>query len=467
MATFPELPPFTTAALCASGKACGVCQRRHAGKPFRDTHAQWYRVVGDDGALVCGKPWEEDPPPREDRRRELLARINSRPRNPAALLDWKFNGPKDQRDRFTDGMVVDAIRAMPRDDAEAMYGRLMATRGSCQAPMRRWLRANWPHQQTLFIRQNEGLGDVTALSGALRDLHLAHPGRFRVVFRGWAGDMFRGCPWVQEIDRATPIAKGRRWNADEIPVECYLNEFRDADGREHVQAVLTRKLSEAIGLPIPVTRWGGDIRLTDEEKAQPVPWTDAARGRAVWLLWAGAKRGGGAMTVKQPDPAVLQRVVDALADRVLFVQLGSNVPSHFHARLRGTFDHCELPHERTFRKGVIAAYHADGILSPISWGMWLAASVELPSGRERRAAVVMAGGRETRTLIELPNQTILDTIGELDCCERGACWKERVEDGARRCLKVLPATRDRPPLAACMAMPNAAERIVEAIENYL
>jgi len=71
-------------------------------------------------------------------------------------------------------------------------------------------------------------------------------------------------------------------------------------------------------------------------------------------------------------------------------------------------------------------YYADGILCPVTLHMHLAAAVPLPPGRKRlRSCVVIAGGREPAHWEQYPGHHYLHTIGALECCATGGCWKSR------------------------------------------
>jgi hypothetical protein len=87
--------------------------------------------------------------------------------------------------------------------------------------------------------------------------------------------------------------------------------------------------------------------------------------------------------------------------------------------------------------------------------MHLAHWVERPAWVPfRRPAVIVAGGRESPHWFSYPGHHVLHTIGELDCCAAGGCWKSRVQalpddsehnsslcehpaDGVGRCMRSI------------------------------
>jgi ADP-heptose:LPS heptosyltransferase len=78
-------------------------------------------------------------------------------------------------------------------------------------------------------------------------------------------------------------------------------------------------------------------------------------------------------------------------------------------------------------------HHADGVVSPVTFAMHLAAAVETKPGKPKnRACVVIAGGREPAQWEAYPHHQFLSTNGALACCDQGGCWKsrcQRVGDG--------------------------------------
>ena len=161
-----------------------------------------------------------------------------------------------------------------------------------------------------------------------------------------------------------------------------------------------------------------------------------------------------------------QEVVDRLRDRVTWVQVGEK--DHYHPPLRGVVD---LRRKTTLRDLVRLVYHADGVLCPVTMLMHLAAAVPLPPGRKRlRGCVVVAGGREPAHWEQYPGHQFLHTIGQLDCCADGGCWRARTAplgDGSpldapeSLCVSVTPAG-----LPSCMDR-ITADRVVEAVAGYL
>ncbi|PWU08851.1 MAG: hypothetical protein C5B50_28645 [Verrucomicrobia bacterium] len=141
---------------------------------------------------------------------------------------------------------------------------------------------------------------------------------------------------------------------------------------------------------------------------------------------------------------------------------------HYHPPLKGVLD---LRGKTSLRDLIRLVHFADGILCPVTLHMHLAAAVPLPAGRKRlRHCIVVAGGREPAHWEQYPGHHYLHTIGQLDCCATGGCWKSRtvpLGDGSpldqpqSLCRDVTPRGMPR-----CMDM-ISAHRVCELIEDSI
>jgi hypothetical protein len=132
-------------------------------------------------------------------------------------------------------------------------------------------------------------------------------------------------------------------------------------------------------------------------------------------------------------------------------------------------------------------YHASGVLCPVTFAMHLAAAVEINPKRcktKNRPCVVVAGGREPSTWESYTHHRYLHTMGSLDCCDSGGCWKSRcmkVGDGDKKdtenlCIYPTPINLsfkmpNSPNLETlyvpkCMNMIKPHD-VISAIESYI
>lgn len=254
-------------------------------------------------------------------------------------------------------------------------------------------------------------GDIVMLTAAIRDLHRTYPGRFLT-------DVRTSCPALWEHNpHITPLNKE---DADVKSMLChYPLIHRCNDTPYHFIHGFIEYLNEQLGLQIRPTGFKGDIHLSSEEMAKPSIVEETMRQPTpYWIIAAGGKYD---YTIKWWHRRRWQEVVDHFRDRILFVQVGEK--GHYHPPLKGVLD---MRGKTTLRDLIRLVYHADGVLCPVTLHMHLAAAVPLPPGRKRlRGCVVVAGGREPAHWEQYPGHHFLHSIGALDCCATGGCWKSR------------------------------------------
>jgi len=297
----------------------------------------------------------------------------------------------------------------------------------------------------LILRNCQSPGDIVMLTAAVRDLHRAHPGEFLT-------DVRTSCPalWAHN-PHITPLADD---DPDAEIIDCHYPLIHRSNRVPcHFLHGFPAHLNERLGLQIRVTEFSGDIHLSATERKPGF-------GR-YWLLVSGGKTD---FTIKWWDPERYQQVVDRLHGRIQFVQVGER--GHLHPPLERVID---LRGETDLRQLIRLVHHAEGVVSPVSLLMHLAAAVETPPGGPRhRPCVVIAGGRESPHWTAYPHHQFLHTVGALRCCDDGGCWKSRtlpLGDGDakdqpdERCVDVVGE------LPRCMDM-ITSEEVVRRIEMY-
>lgn len=304
----------------------------------------------------------------------------------------------------------------------------------------------------LVLRNFQSPGDVLMLSAALRDLHRACPGRYVTDVQSSFPEIWENNPYVTNVSGDT---------GSEV-IECLYPAIDDSNRRPlHFLSGFTSFLSARLGEHINVTEFRGDIHLSEGELA-----SKPLISRPYWIVAAGGKRD---FTIKWWDTQRFQQVVDHYRGRMDFVQVGAR--GHFHPKLHGALD---LRGRTSIRELIRLVYHCDGVLTPVSFLMHLAAAVPLKSeshagSRDSRPCVVVAGGREPPHWEAYPTHQFIHTVGALSCCQSGGCWRSRTKplgDGSdhdtprRLCVDVVGD------LPRCMDM-ITAEDVIRRIELYL
>lgn len=308
--------------------------------------------------------------------------------------------------------------------------------------------------EKLILRNFQSPGDIVMLTAAVRDLHRAHPGEFLTDVRTSCPSLWEHNPWL------TPLSMDD-WDVEIL--DCHYPLIHRSDsGPWHFLHGFIQYLNDRLDLDIQPTEFRGDIHLSDEERG----WftrvqSEFGAARPFWLLVSGGKYD---FTIKWWDHERYQQVVDHFAGRIEFVQVGEK--SHAHPPLEGVVD---LRGQTTLRQLVRLVHHAQGVISPVSLLMHLAAAVPAAAGAPpNRPCVVVAGGREPPHWTAYPHHQFIHTVGALRCCANGGCWKSRtlpLGDGDEKdhpdqlCVDVVGR------LPRCMDL-ITADDVIRRIESY-
>lgn len=309
--------------------------------------------------------------------------------------------------------------------------------------------------RNILLKNAQSPGDIVMLTAAVRDLHRSYPGQFRTGIQTTGSEIWDHNPLITHFTE------------EDGPVEVidclYPLIHRSNTSPYHFLFGFIDFLNQALDLNIKPTDFKGDIYLAPEEKN----WISQVHeitgwDTPFWIIDAGGKYD---FTAKWWDPQRYQEVVDHFAGRIQFVQIGQ--PWHYHPELKGVLN---LIGKTDLRQFIRLMYHAQGVLTPVSFPMHLAAAVETKPGNPRnRACVVVAGGREPMQWEAYPHHQYIHTNGALFCCDNGGCWKSRVVplgDGDEKdnpenlCVNVVDNKLPR-----CLDM-ITAEEVIRRIELY-
>lgn len=310
--------------------------------------------------------------------------------------------------------------------------------------------------ELLDLESFQSPGDITVMTGAVRDLHRAHPGRFQTGVRTTAMELWENNPYVTTLQPGTPAVRTIRM---QYPLIHYSNS-----APFHFLHAYVQFLEEQLGLRIPMTKFRGDVHLSAAEKTSE-PLNGHPLPEPYWLIVAGGKYD---FTAKWWNPDSYQKLIDHFAGRITFVQCGE--AGHWHPALKGAIN---LVGKTTTRQFVRLMHHAAGVVCPVTFAMHLAAAVETRPGRPKnRPCVVLAGGREPMQWEAYPHHQYISTNGMLSCCQEGGCWKSRCQlvgdgdakdrqDVCEQPVQIRPDLR----IPRCMEMIRP-EDVIRRIEMY-
>jgi ADP-heptose:LPS heptosyltransferase len=263
----------------------------------------------------------------------------------------------------------------------------------------------------LILRNFQSPGDIVMLTAAVRDLHRAHPGEYQTDVRTSCPPLWRHNPHLTPLDERDP---------DIEIVDCHYPLIHQSNSiPAHFLHGFPAYLNDVLGTRIRVTEFKGDIHLSPDEKmwAESVV-TTSPHAAPYWLIVSGGKFD---YTIKWWAADRYQQVVDHFRGRIQFVQVGEM--GHHHPPLDGAVD---LRGQTDLRQLVLLVHRAQGVLTPVSLLMHLAAAVETPDGSpSSRPCVVVAGGREPPHFTTYPHHQVIHTVGALKCCQQGGCWRSR------------------------------------------
>jgi ADP-heptose:LPS heptosyltransferase len=286
----------------------------------------------------------------------------------------------------------------------------------------------------LHLLSGQSPGDIMTLTAAVRSLHATYPNVFSVSVQTTAMEIWENNPDV--------IAPGDD-KPSQIPMQYPLIHQSNSRNVSFLSAYADF-LAMMLGVPVPLTVNRPQLHLSEEEHGWMGQVQEMVGGKPVkyWVVDAGVKND---FTCKQWPIEYYQEVVNRTRHLVEWVQVGAN--EHDHPLLDNVID---LRGETPGRKFIRLVYHSQGGLGPVTYLQHLCAAWEKPY-------LCMLGGREPVTWVSYPLQTTFHTIGQLDCCRYGACWKSRVmqlDDQAKQndSLCEQPVPSGIRPVGRCMKM---------------
>lgn len=317
-------------------------------------------------------------------------------------------------------------------------------------------------------------GDEVVMTGTIRDLFRANPGRFRVGISSPVSEIWQNNPYISAHSNHTQIPNGfRKARVINLPWGIHESNVR----RMHFIEMLSRGLSESLGVDIPMTEPNGDLHLSSVECSRNV--ADIVGTEKPFCLLAASFKPS-CHTKKWPGE-YYQAVVDALKDRIDFVQVGhestifphqadwltSHDEKHYSWPLTGVINKVG---KTPIRDLMLAVRGATIVLGQITFVQHLAAALRKPDG-SRIPHITIAGGRESQFVTQGHANHVLHTIGSMDCCKDGGCWKSYVDgpvpnqnSASPQCLHPVAMGNNR--FAGCMLRIQPAQ-VISTIESLL
>ncbi len=279
--------------------------------------------------------------------------------------------------------------------------------------------------RTRFVLKNHQCpGDILMLSACVRDIKKWYPD-FQVDVRTSCDSIFDENPHITKLDEGDPAV-----NVLDMHYEI-IHESNQNMHQHFIHGFLI-DFNEQVGASIKLTDFKPDLYLTEEEKTTPV-FSDQPKKFIV--LNAGGKTD---YKTKWWWPEAWREVIDRCKD-IQFVQIGKSDEKDTGA---GKAIHEEIKtknvltkiDQTSFREVIRLVYQSIGTLSVVTSIMHIAAAFD-------RHAAVVAGAHEPWWWEKYPGQDYFHSIGQLDCCRFGGCWKKECENlneqNHQRCLELI------------------------------
>lgn len=303
-------------------------------------------------------------------------------------------------------------------------------------------------------------GDTLMLTAAVRELVSKYSYKIDVDTPHpeiWENNPFiHRLEWKRDLSSQELILKD-----EEIQViqSSYTRAINNSTERPyHFIHGYCQDLEDKLNLKIRLTEFKGDIFLTAKEREENIikdKWD-----KEYWIINSGGKS---INQTKWPNPIYMQEVVNHFKDKIQFIQVGNK--NDWHLPLRNTIN---LIGKTSIRDLIKLTYNAQGILCPVTFLMHLSKAVPINKDMYKfdiRPTVVINGGREPATWERYEGHKFLDTIGTMDCCSKGGCWKSKVLSDNNDGCKYPIDTGKELFIAKCI-MNITPKRIIDAIESY-
>ena len=310
------------------------------------------------------------------------------------------------------------------------------------------------NQKPILIGLKNAPGDSIVLTGAVRDLALQHPGRFRISVATNTHSVWFNNPHVVEpIPGCTTI---------DLTYGSEMMRANRGPTHTHFLTGFHNILSQILEVPLTPTLPRPDLHVGANETHLPVQGP-------YWVIFPGHKRD---IPLKAWPDVYWQRLIDQLAGwGIKCVQVGRE--DMVNPCLADVHN---LVGKTSIRDLFALIRDSEGVICGITQGMHIAAALEKP-------CVVLAGGRESwwweayvnenegfgavSGTIRVPHR-FLHTFGMLSCCQRTGCFKQALFASRRHkpefvCTQQTAVAEKHE--AACMSL-ITPEKARDAVLSY-
>lgn len=268
--------------------------------------------------------------------------------------------------------------------------------------------------EAIILKTGLPPGDICTLTAAVYSLKHQYP-QIKIAVRTNHPDLWLHNPDVEQVESGKLIEMEYDLihKSNQVPV-TFIHGY-------------CAHLAKSLNLPLQLHTNRPMLYLAENEHRVFTP------PKPYWLISRGIKND---FTLKAWPTEYYQAVIDALKDKITFVQIGHKADNH--PELSGCLS---LVGHTSLRDMIVLAHDCLGGLGPSTLLQHLCAAWQRPY-------ICLLGGREGKPWQDCyQTQHTLHTIGTLDCCATGGCWKSKVQTDCK--YPILDMQR---PVGRCMKM---------------
>ena len=306
-------------------------------------------------------------------------------------------------------------------------------------------------------------GDILMLTAAVRELKYQYP-HFHIDVDTSHPELWYNNPYITKLNWIKDLTTNEIKTTEELTIiNCNYNEAINKSNNRpyHFIHGYCQHLEDKLNIKLRLKKSTGSIFLSEEEKEKDIIREKTGWDKEYWLFNAGAKSD---VEVKRWNPIYSQEVVDHFKNKIQFIQVGNY--RDWHLPLKNVIN---LIGKTSIRELVLATHKAQGVLTPTSFLMHLSAAIKTKMNDEVaiKPTVVIMGGREPVNWERYEGHINLNTIGQMDCCAAGGCWKSKLikEKDTDTLCKYPIEVKNELYIAKCM-MSITPKKVIAAIESY-
>jgi ADP-heptose:LPS heptosyltransferase len=265
-------------------------------------------------------------------------------------------------------------------------------------------------------------GDLIMLSACIRDIKKWYPD-IELDVDTSCNDIWINNPHITSLDEKSD-------GVSKLKMEYEIIQQSNDNIHAHFIHGFIDDFNRKTGYAVKLTEFKGDLHLDDNEKNTPV--FDEQPEEFVVLI-AGGKSD---YESKIWWTDAWQQVVDECPE-ITFIQVGKtgrgSEAENFQSVIKA--DNCINKINKTSIRDLIRLiYQSVGTVSVVTAAMHISACFD-------KHAAVIAGGHEPWWWEKYPGHDYFHTIGRLDCCRFGGCWKGKCENkndqDHQKCLELI------------------------------